>query len=530
VTPHLSRWGSEVVEGDVLGRRCRVFAQRPTHLAELVEGATRHGDRVHLVQGDQRMTFRDMAAAVDRTGERLRAEGLEPGDRVVLLGGNSLAWVVTFWACLVNDWVLIPANAWWTADEVAHAVSTTGARLAVVDERRRDRVPGGLRTVDLESLATVSRSPAPHPGKRDSVGTAGEDDPALVLFTSGTTSFPKGATLTHGNMLANLQNLLAVARRLPGQDTADRPASVTLMTMPLFHIGGIQQLLTAIVSGNTLVFLEGRFDAVQMLQVLQAETVTVWSAVPTMVTRVLDALDAHPEKFDVSSLRTLVMGGSPVTDGLRARAAAAFPNTRRGLGVSYGLTEVSGVVATAAGPEIASRPGAVGRLLPTVEARIEEPGADGVGRLLVRSPGVMRGYWGLDDDPALTPDGWLRTGDLARLDDDGWLYVAGRSKDVVIRGGENIASVRVEDRLAEHPDVAEVAVVGLPHSDLGEEVAAAVVLRTDAEVNGDELAKFAAERLAYFEVPTAWWFVQDLPKTVTGKIIKAEVRRRWPRS
>ena len=522
MTLYLKRWGSDVVEGDVLGRRCRVFAHRPTHLAQLVEDSAAHGQRVHLVQGERRLTFLDVAAAIGAAGERLRGEGLVAGDRVVLFGGTSLDWVVTFWACLVNDWVVVPGNAWWSAEEAAHAVHTTGAVLAVADERRRGRLPASLPCLALESITEGGAAAGWS-------GAAAEDDPAVVLFTSGTTSIPKGATLTQGNLLANLQNLLAVARRLPGERPGDgRPPSVTLMTMPLFHIGGIQQLLTAIVSGNTLVFLDGRFDAHRMLDVLERERVTVWSAVPTMVTRVLDALVAEPGRYDVTSLRTLVMGGSPVTDGLRARAAAAFPNSQRGLGVSYGMTEVAGVIATAAGPEILARPGTVGRLLPTVEARIDDPGPDGVGELVVRSPGVMRGYWGLDGDPVLSSDGWLRTGDLAILDDDRWLAVVGRSKDVVIRGGENVASVRVEARLAEHPAVAEVAVVGLPHPDLGEELAAAVVWRDGRRATAEDLAAFAAAALAYFEVPTRWRFVADLPKNASGKILKRQVAANWP--
>jgi long-chain acyl-CoA synthetase len=163
-----------------------------------------------------------------------------------------------------------------------------------------------------------------------------------------------------------------------------------------------------------------------------------------------------------------------------------------------------------------------------VDARIDDADADGVGELLVRSPGVMKGYWGIDDDPALTAGRWLRTGDVARLDADGWLYIAGRSKDVVIRGGENIASVRVEDRLAEHPAVLEVAVVGLPHPQLGEELAAAVVLREGTTADEGALARFAAETLAYFEVPTRWWFPADLPKNATGKILKRQVAAPWP--
>jgi long-chain acyl-CoA synthetase len=217
-----------------------------------------------------------------------------------------------------------------------------------------------------------------------------------------------------------------------------------------------------------------------------------------------------------------------VVESLRARARAVFPSTRRGLGASYGLTEISGVAATAAGEAVAARPGTVGQALPTVDVRIDAPNSAGIGEVQVRSPGAMIGYWGAPaDDPIFTPDRWLRTGDLGRLDEDGYLYIEGRVKDVVIRGGENIATVRVEDRLLEHPSVAEVAVVGLPHPELGEEVAAAVVLHPGADVREPELAAFAAERLAYFAVPTAWRFVSELPQNASGKVLKQRIAAQW---
>jgi long-chain acyl-CoA synthetase len=516
-------WGTDIAVEDVLGRPCKVFTPRPTRLGQLLAECGRHGPRPHLVAGDTRLTFDELTPAVQRLGARLAAEGLEPGDRLLLLGANGLPWVVTFWAALCHGWVIIPGNAWWSADEVAHAVGTVGARLAIADARRRDRLPAHLPVLDLETLLGAGSCPpveAPDGGD--------EDDPAVILFTSGTTGFPKGATLTHRGLLANLHNLLSVGGRLPGPDGEAKPASVTLMTMPLFHIGGIQQLLTAVVGGTELVFLDGRFDSRRVAAMIGEEGITAWAAVPTMAARVLDVLEADPGAYDVSSLRTLILGGAPVPEVLRARAGAAFPTVRRGLGVSYGLTEVSGVVATAAGPGLADRPGAVGRLLPTVEARIDDVDADGVGELLVRSPGVMRGYWGQDDD-VLTPDRWLRTGDLARLDGD-QLSIVGRSKDVVIRGGENVAAARVEERLLAHPAVAEALVVGLPHPDLGEEVAAAVVLHpgSGGDVDAGALAAFAAETLAYFEVPTAWWFRSPLPVNASGKPLKRQVLAEWP--
>lgn len=524
-------WGSDVAVEQVLGHPCRVHTQRPRHLRELLALGARHGDAVHLVQGEVRLSFAELVAAVDRVAARLRAAGARPGDPVMLSGANSLAWVVTFWTCLCNDWVLIPANAWWSAEEVEHAVRLVDVRLVVADSRRRERMPADLMASDLTvlDLETILDGPAAEPLERGEARPVGaEDDPAMVLFTSGTTSFPRGAVLSHRGLLANLQNLLALARRLPGPEESTRSAGVTLMTMPLFHIGGIQQLFTALVSGAELVFLDDRFSPGQVLRLIGDEGVTSWAAVPTMVSRVLDAYEADPSAYDVSTLRGMVIGGSPVVESLRNRAREVFPNTVRGQGASYGLTEISGVAATAAGAAVAERPGTVGQALPTVDLRIDQPDADGIGEVQVRSPGAMIGYWGAPDDPIFTPDRWLRTGDLGRLDGDGYLYIEGRAKDVVIRGGENIAPVRVEDRLLEHPGVAEAAVVGLPHAELGEEVAAAVVLYPDVEVDQAELAAFVAERLAYFAVPTAWWFVAELPQNAAGKVLKKQIAAGWP--
>jgi long-chain acyl-CoA synthetase len=499
-----------------------VYPERPTHLRELLTLGARHGDRAHVIQGGARLSFTELLDAVERVAAVLREAGARPGDRVLLAGGNSLAWLVTFWACLAHDFVLIPANAWWSAEEVGHAIRLVDVRLAVADRRRAERLPVDLPRLELESILERAADPGGSPAN----GTV-EDDPAMVLFTSGTTSFPRGATLTHRGLLANLQNLLAIARRLPGPEESVKPPGVTLMTMPLFHIGGIQQLFTALVSGGTLVFLDGRFSAHQVLGLIEGEGITGWAAVPTMVSRVLDVLEPDPSRYDVTSLRTMVIGGSPVVESLRARARVVFPNTRRGLGASYGLTEISGVAATAAGDAVAQRPGTVGQPLPTVEVRIEAAGPDGVGEVQLRTPGAMAGYWGEPDDESFTPDRWLRTGDLGRVDQDGYLYIEGRVKDVVIRGGENIATVRVEDRLLEHPAVAAVAVVGLPHPELGEQVAAAVVLHPDRSAEPAELAAFAAEKLSYFAVPTAWRFVDALPQNASGKVLKQQIALAW---
>lgn len=527
-----SGWGEKVVVENVLGSPCRVFAQRPKHLGELLFWGAQHAERTCMIQGERRLSFAQLPAAIEAVANTLYRQGLRDGDRVLLAGANSIEWVVTFWACLCHGWVLVPANAWWSPEELAYAADLVGARLAVADSRRRERLPTDLNRVELESILAQPIAAETDGGALTPVpASANEDDRAMVLFTSGTTSFPRGAVLTHRNLLANLHNLMTIAGRLPGSPEATRNPAVTLMAMPLFHIGGIQQVFTALLSGGVLVFTEGGFSPAGVLKLIADEGVTGWAAVPTMLSRVLEVVEKDPDRYDVSTLRTLVIGGSQVGESLRARARAAFPRTAaKGLGTSYGLTEMSGVAATAAGHVVAERPDTVGRPLPTVDVRIEpvESGSDdGIGEVLVRSPGVMLGYWGCDDDPILTPDRWLHTGDLGRLDDDGYLYIVGRAKDVVIRGGENISTVRVEERLVEHPAVREVAVVGLPHEDLGEELAAAVVLHPGIDVDERELSDFAAEALAYFAVPTAWRFLDDLPKNATGKVLKSQIAREW---
>jgi long-chain acyl-CoA synthetase len=354
--------------------------------------------------------------------------------------------------------------------------------------------------------------------------SATEDDPAVILFTSGTTRAPNGVTLSHRNLIGSLQSVLVATGQLQTQGAVDDRPRVSLLSVPLFHIGAIQQLLLSMVTGGTLVFLDGRFDAVQVLRLIGQERVKAWSAVPTMVSRVVNELStAPPGSYDVSSLRSLGMGAAAVSGTLQRRVREAFPNVVKGLAVSYGLTEASGVVAMAAGAALHDHVGTVGRVLPTVDVKIEAPDEHGNGEILVRSPGVMRGYWGAPENP-LIDDQWLRTGDSGRLDAEGFLYLAGRVKDVVIRGGENVSSASVEARLLQHPAVSEAAVVGLPHPDLGEEVGAAVVLRRDQSASAEELADFASQTLSYYEVPTRWWLGPDeLPKTATGKVLKREV-------
>ena len=447
---------------------------------------------------------------------------------MLLLAANSPEWVVSLWAGLRLGAVMAPGNGWWSESEVEHALELTRPSLVIGDPKRLAKVPRGTVTVDVEELrplvdgaleATSGGDEVPPPPAGD------ESEPAVIVFTAGTTGLPKGATLAHRSWIASLHTTLAVSRRLPQTIPDDQPGWVSLLTGPLFHIGGLHAIALGLVSGGTLVFLEGRFDAGQVLEIIERERVEVWGAIPTMTLRVLE--DPSLSGRDVSSLRSIPLGGAPVSPELLDRLHAAFPNTARRVTAVYGMTETSGTVARASGRLIAEHRGTSGEPLAGVEMKIDEPDEDGVGEILVRTPSQMLGYWGEEESEIIDVEGFVHTGDLGRLE-DGLLYITGRSKDIVIRGGENIAAPHVESVLIEHPEVADVAVVGLPHDDLGEEVAARVVTRLDATVDSDALAAYATERLAGFEVPSRWWIsTEPLPMTDTGKADKRRLKEVW---
>jgi len=519
-------WGHEVVTDDVLGHPCLVFPRRRHHLAELLIDGRRFADRDYLVQGARRLSFAEHERAVSAAVEVLAERGVRPGDRVLLFGANAVEWVVGFWAILAAGGVVVLGNAWWSAAESEHALAVARPRLVIGDQRRRQMVDERAETIDYAELCSID---PPDDYVRPVEGVA-EDDPAVVLFTSGTTGLPKGAVLSHRGLISTLQSLMVVTKRLPAPGAALPEPTKALLSLPLFHVGGLQQIITPMIGGGGLVFTEGRFDPAEVVRLLEAEQIRAWSSVPTMVTRVLDHLEATGHA-GVDCVRTVGLGGAPVPQQLRERVKAGFPNAGRGVAVTYGLSEACGVLATGAGDEIHRRAGTVGRPLPVTTIRIDHPDEHGCGEIVVRSPSVMLGYLGAPgdaDENPVTEDRWLRTGDIGRLDDDGYLYVTDRSKDIVIRGGENIATPHVEGRLLAHPAVAEVAVVGLPHPSLGEELGAVVVLQEGMDVSPAALADFASAELAYFEVPTRWWLRREpLPQNTTGKVLKRVVRQRW---
>lgn len=520
-------WGTDVVQGEVRGHPCLVYRDRPRTIVAVLDQIRRWPDRVFIVHGDRHVTFREFAELTQDFAARLASSGVRRGDRVAVYAANSPEWAAIFFAVLKLGGIVVPCNGWWSAEELAHAIATCDPAFVVADERHLRRAPAGVETILMERLRSPDGAPEAAPAGCDNLD-ADEDAPAVILFTAGTTQFPKGAVLSHRALVANLQSLLIVSNKLPQQIGDDNPASVTLVGLPLFHIGAIQLILVPLMTGSRIVFLEGRFEASTVLRLMEREGVTMFSGVPTMMERLLAHEDLRCR--NVGSVRTVVLGGAPVDDGLLDHITRAFPGTTRGVGRTYGLTEAGGVVSTGVGAQVRAHPGSSGRLAPVVEARIKDPDSAGIGEILVRSPACMDGYWGLPDDATVDEDGWVATGDLGRVDTDRFLYVTGRIKDVIIRGGENISASRVETVLREYPGVTEVAVVGIRDADFGEVVGAVLVTASLPGPGTEELTAFAAQRLGHFEVPSRWWLRTDpLPTNAAGKVLKRELVAAWPR-
>ena len=515
-------WGDEVSTGRYAGHPGLLYRQRPRTFAELLTGVDRWEQRPFLVQGDRRITFGEFFAAIGNARKRLQPCGIQPGDRVVVLAYNSPDWVLALWAIWSVGAVPVLGNRWWSPHETAHCLAVVAPRAVITD------APGltegcGVPVLDVADFGNCFGTET---GLPEVPGPADEDDAAAILFTSGSSGMPKAVELSFRAVVANQHNVLARARQLPHLLAVDAAQPVNLICTPLFHIGAFATLLTQTITGGRIVFNSGRFDPAEVLRLIETEGVQRWGAVPTMAVRLLE----HPdfESHDLSSLRSFPMGGAPVPPVLLEKLARRLPQLKaRGLANMWGMTEGGGFLTLAAGADLQRFGNTVGRPLPTVEINIADPDDDGVGEVLVRSPTVMNGYLGLPDgtvdavdtvDPVDT-EGWLHTGDLGHLD-SGYLFIDGRRKDMVIRGGENIACPHVEAALLRHPDVVEAAAIGLPHPDLGEELAAVVVHRTgERPPTEQDLIRHLQGLVAYFAIPTRWVIREQPLPTLAGEKI-----------
>ncbi len=537
----------EVVQ--IRGVPTRVWKNAPASLAALAAVGRSHCDATFLVYEDERVTFAAWHKAVAALAAELQRLGVTKGDRVALASRNLPEWPVVFFATTVLGAICVPLNAWWTGQELSYGLTNSGAKVLVCDGERLARIEPHL--TELPNLATVivsrlAEAPAGVLRLEDLIGTSQQwpglpdadlppieiasDDPATILYTSGTTGNPKGALGTHRNLTTNIMSGGYAAARsvLRRENALPEPARKVLLTViPLFHATACSATLMGAIAGGHTIVLMYKWDPVQAFGIIEREKVNATGGVPTIAWQLLE----HPDrdKYDLSSIETIGYGGAPSAPELVKKIFEVFGALP---GNGWGMTETSATVTTHSAEDYLGRPTSCGP--PVAAADLQIRSDDGVtllpsgevGELWARGPMIVAGYWQNPEATAATfVDGWVRTGDLAWLDAEGFCFIADRAKDMVIRGGENIYSSEVENALYEHPAVTDAAVVGIPHRTLGEEPAAVVHLAPGSSASEDELRSFVRERIAAFKVPVRILFhPETLPRNANGKILKKELR------
>ena len=543
-----SRFEMETVE--IRGVPTRVWKNVPPHMAALVRLSRGHGDHLASIYEDERVSYEAQFRAIAALAADLRAHGVEKGDRVAVAMRNLPEWIVAFFAGAVIGAIMVPLNAWWTGDELAYGLSDSGAKVLIADEERwariashRGELPGLARVLvsrvegplgdGVERLEAVIGKPGDWPTlpDRDLPETdLAPDDDVTILYTSGTTGNPKGALGTHRNFMTNILSTGYSGARTflrRGQPLPEPARKVGLTVIPLFHATALSAgLMGSMAAGNTTIYMR-KFEPVRAMEIIERERVNSTGGVPTIAWQILE----HPERhrFDLSSLESIAYGGAPSAPELVRKIATelkAFP------GNGWGMTETTATVTTHLAEDYLHRPESCGPAVAVADLKIMDPEGERelpvgeVGELWARGPMIVKGYWNKPEATAATfVDGWVRTGDLARLDEEGFCYIVDRAKDMVIRGGENIYSSEVENVLYDHPAVTDCAVIGVPHRTLGEEPAAVVHLAPGKTASEAELQAWVRERLAAFKVPVAIRFsAETLPRNANGKILKRDLK------
>ncbi|MHB8465310.1 MAG: class I adenylate-forming enzyme family protein [Acidimicrobiales bacterium] len=522
----------EVTTAEVAGIPMKVYANRFTSLREVAAmGGGRGDDQEYIVYGARRYGFSSFVALANSVSAGLAKMGVGPGDRVAILAANNPEWVLAFWGTVDLGAIVVGLNGWWKTDEILYGLQDSGAKVLIADRARFARISGE----DLSGVEAVYLIDGEGDGQRvhpfdELLGEESselpttpidEDDPAVIFYTSGTTGRPKGAISTHRSMIANLQNTvyLAASSAMAGPPQASQTRqTASLLTSPMFHVSGCHSgIVVGMLAGVKLVIPEGKFEPITAMQLIEDERITVWATVPTMVWRVVE----HPDRanYDLTSITSVATGGSPSAGELQRQIRATFPNVTS-VGNAYGLTESSSVATAISGQDFLDRPGSVGRPVPVVDIKVVD------GEVWLKGPIIMPGYWGKPEATADSiVDGWLRTGDVGYVDDEGFLFITDRAKDMIIRGGENIYCVEIENRLVEHPDVLDAAVIGVAHATLGEEVKAVVEVAPGSSLDADAIKRWVAETLANFKVPAYVDFVTEkLPRNASGKLLKNVLR------
>jgi steroid-24-oyl-CoA synthetase len=537
----------EVREADVGGVVNRVFVNAPRTMRELFDMA-RGLDATFLVYEDEEWTFREVMDEVDALADALvHRYGVRRGDRIGIAMRNLPEWVVSFAATLSIGAISVSLNAWWTEEELAFAVGDSGIKVLIGDAQRVERAVGpcqvagariiGVRLDELEPLAPgVERwHQVLERGRAMPEVEVAPDDDATILYTSGTTGFPKGAVSTHRALVQTVMAFAAGpaiidARREPGE-AGSGLAPCFILVVPLFHVTGCIPVMLSCFTWHFKLVMMHHWEPERALELIERHRVTAFVGVPTQS---WDLVECRAfADYDTSSLSSVGGGGAPAPPKLVERVDRSFARGRPNL--AYGMTETNAYGPGNYGDDYVSHPRSTGHV-PTIVMDVEIRGDDGQrlatnqrGEIWLKSPTLVRGYWGRPEDSAATiVDGWLRTGDLGRIDEEGFLYIEDRAKDLILRAGENVYSAEVEAAIFELGAVHEVAVFGLPDERLGEEVACVVMLKRGMALDEDELRTHLASRLASFKIPTRVAFTQEpLPRNPAGKFLKREMPARY---
>lgn len=541
----------EMSSATIDGIETRVWKNAPANLTQLIALSRTHGERLATIHEDQRVTYQAQYRAIATLAAELTAMGVGKGDRVALAMRNMPEWPVAFFAVVATGAICVPLNAWWSPQELAYGVNDSGARVLIVDRQRHDRLGGDYGAMPALEAVLVARARVPLTGierrLEDALGSCADyatlpevalpavaiapDDAATIFYTSGTTGRPKGALGTHRNLSTNILSAAYVAARSylrRGEMPPEPEPKVGLLVIPFFHVTACSASLMGALAGGTTLVLMRKWDAVEALALIERERVQVTGGVPTIAWQLLE----HPDRanHDLSSLEVVQYGGAPSAPDLVKRIFEVFGALP---GNGWGMTETMATVTQHLGEDYLARPTSCGAPVPVADLKImaadgvtEQPVGE-IGELWARGPMIVRGYWNAPEDTARTfVDGWVRTGDVARLDEEGFCYIVDRAKDIIIRGGENIYSIEVEDVLYAHPSVTDAALVGVPDRVLGEVPAAIVHLCPGCEASEAELQDFVRARLAAFKVPVAVRFSDTvLPRNANGKILKSELRQ-----
>ncbi len=545
----------EIEERVVRGVTLKTWKHAPKTLRDVFLLGAQFSERTFLVNDAERATFDAHRRAVAALAARLRADGVKKGDRVAIVMRNVPEWSVAFWAATLLGAIVTPLNAWWTGPELEYGLADSGTSVAIVDVERwariRDHVDackslrrvyvsratdelGDARCVRLEGVIGATNEWGRLPSGELPDTSVDADDDVTIFYTSGTTGKPKGAVISHLNIISNVFNALAAQARsylrrgeMPPMPDPKAAQKAALISVPFFHATGCFAVMIPAFLGGAKLVMQRRWDVDQALDLIQRERITSAGGVPTIAWQIIE----HPRlsEFDLSSLETISYGGAPSAPELVRRLKEMLPQLKPGQG--WGMTETSATAVSNYAEDYELRPTSCGVSAPSGEAKIvgssgETLPSGEVGELWYRGPIVVRGYWGKPEATAETfVDGWIKTGDLARMDEEAFIYIVDRAKDMLIRGGENIYCVEVENALYDHPAVMDAAVVGIPHLTLGEEPGAIVHLKPGRAATEKELREHVAKTLAAFKVPVkiVLW-PENLPRNANGKIVKKELK------